>query len=557
MTSRGDTYQLGLLSETFDQIWADWHGAAATTRLWNRDISLWSSGDEGDWLDWLDAVATHREVVPGINSLVDEIRKEGITDVVLLGMGGSSLGPEVVAETFGKAEGFPSLHVLDSTVPDQVRRFRNKVDLKKTLVIVASKSGSTVESNVLLDYFIGQLEAEVGSVGSHVVVVTDPGSSLEQRAEDQGFRTFFHGVPQIGGRFSVLSCFGLLPAALAGVDLDAYLDRAQKMVDACRETDQNPGVQLGVAMGTAWSQGRDKLTLMVSPKLWDIGAWIEQLVAESTGKTGIGICSVHQEPSRSVDTYGNDRLFVYLRLTSGVDLDQDERVERLVAAGQPVVTLTLDDAYDLGAEFYRWEFATAVVGSLMRINPFNQPNVQASKDITAALLAKVEAGEGLVEPDPAGEVGSLVVTTSAGHRSAAEAIEQIFADLIPGDYFTLSAFCDRTEQAEETFRRIRKTVGEKKGVVTTLGYGPRFLHSTGQLHKGGTNRGVFVQITTVPDEDLPIPRKAITFGVLSRAQALGDFQALIEKGRRTIRIDLRDGLGLGLPELESFLLSAL
>ena len=557
MNSRGDTYKLGPLSESFDRLWADWHGAAATTRLWNRDTSLWSSGDEGDWLDWLDAVATHRDVVPEINALVEAICKEGLTDVVLLGMGGSSLGPEVVAETFGTVDGFPSLHVLDSTVPDQVRRFRNKVDLKKTLVIVASKSGSTVEPDVLLDYFIGEIEAEVGSGGSHVVAVTDPGSSLEQRAKDQGFRKVFHGVPQIGGRFSALSCFGLLPAALAGVDLTTYLDRAQKMVDACKEADQNPGVKLGVAMGTAWSEGRDKLTLMVSPGLWDIGAWIEQLVAESTGKTGIGICPVDQEPGRPEDTYGNDRLFVYLRLASGVDSDQDERVRRLVAAGQPVVTLTLDDAYDLGAEFYRWEFATAVVGSLMRINPFNQPNVQESKDITAALLAKVESGEGLVEPDPAGEVGGLVVTTSAGHRSAAEAIEQIFADLIPGDYFTISAFCDRTEQTDQTFRRIRKAVGEKKGVATTLGYGPRFLHSTGQLHKGGTNRGVFVQITTAPDEDLPIPGKAATFGVLSRAQALGDFQALIEKGRRTIRIDLRDGLGSGLPELESLLSSAL
>ena len=556
-SSRGDQYHLGDLSEAFDQNLRDWAGSDATARLWRKDSSLWTSEDEDQWLAWLEAVGTHRGEVDKIKALSDEVREDELTDVLLLGMGGSSLCPEVLSETFGKTEGYPTLHVLDSTVPDQVRRFREGLDLARTLVIVASKSGSTVEPNVLLDYFVAELANEVENPGRHVVAVTDPGSALDQRAKDQGFHAVFAGVPEIGGRFSALSCFGLLPAGLIGVDLVTYLDRAQTMVDACREDDENPGVLLGSALGAAWSAGRDKVTLIVSPGIWDIGAWIEQLVAESTGKTGIGMCPVDQEPELSSDEYQSDRIFVYLRMEDGADPDQDRRVANLASEGQPTITIRMNDAYDLGAEFFRWEFATAVVGSLMRINPFDQPNVQESKDITTSLLASYESEGALTEPKPVGEIGEVVVTAYTSHSTAESAIRELFESIRPGDYFTISAYCDRTPNTQDSFSRIRHQVARAKRVATTLGYGPRFLHSTGQLHKGGQNRGVYLLITVTPENDLAIPGKAATFGILSRAQALGDFQALVEKGRRVVRVDLRTGLDEGLSEVESAILATL
>ena len=556
-TGRGDTYLLGSSSERFQEILKEWASSDGTNRLWQKDKSLWTGNDEDRWLGWLDAIEVHRESIDAINTLVEDVREQGLTDVLLLGMGGSSLCPEVVSETFGEIEGFPRLHVLDSTVPDQVRRIHNSLDLSKTLVVVASKSGSTVEPNVLLDYFTNELKTAVELPGYHIVAVTDPGSALELRAKEGGFRAVLSGVPEIGGRFSALSNFGLLPAGLCGVDLCKYLDRAANVSSACHQADENPGVLLGAALGAALEGGRDKMTLIVSPKLWDIGAWVEQLVAESTGKMGVGLCPIDQEPVLHVDQYGDDRIFVYLRLESGADDKQDRLIQGLSEAGHPTVTLRLADVYDLGAEFFRWEFATAVVGSLMQINPFDQPNVQESKEITAALLAAYESEGKLIEPESAGTIGNLTVRSSQDGGSPEEVVAQVLASLGKGDYFAISAYCDRTEQTQETFQRLRRCITEKYGVATTLGYGPRFLHSTGQLHKGGANKGVFLQITAEPDRDLQIPGKVATFGILSRAQALGDYQALVERERRVLRLDLRTGLGKGLPEVARVITEAL
>ncbi len=557
-TGRGDRYELAGCDGDFQRILQEWKIANGTERIWSRDAALWSGSDEAKWLGWLDAIEAHRGGVSQITSCADEIRADGFTDCLLLGMGGSSLCPEVVSETFGHQPGSPRLHVLDSTVPDQVSRVRQSLDLQKTLLAVASKSGSTVEPNVLLDYFCDQVGQETDEVGRQVVAVTDPGSSLEDRATDEKYRAVFHGVPEIGGRFSALSNFGLLPAGLAGLDLTSYLDRAEALADACRTEDENPGLLLGAAMGAAQANGRDKLTLVVSPKLWDIGAWIEQLVAESTGKGGVGICPVDQEPDRNASGYGNDRLFAYIRLESEPDESQDRRITALSSEGHPTVVLNVLDEMHLGAEFYRWEFATAVIGALMEINPFDQPNVQESKDITTRLLAEYEQDGTFSEPDPVGKVGSLSVTSGEKEAtSGEEALTAFLSTLQTGDYFTLLSYTDRTEETQRIYQNIRETVGRSKGVATTLGYGPRFLHSTGQLHKGGPNTGVFLQVTTKPNEEVAIPGKSATFGVLSRAQAAGDYEALVERGRRILRVDMQEGLGTGLAELERALLDLL
>ncbi|HCK10929.1 MAG TPA: transaldolase [Candidatus Latescibacteria bacterium] len=556
-TSRGDVYRLASCVERFESTLRGWSDSNATDRLWGRDTSLWTGADEDRWLDWLTAVDRHRPEIDQIRSLAREVRDDGITDCLLLGMGGSSLCPEVVSETFGPQPQAARLHVLDSTLPDQVRRLRDSLDLAHTLVVVASKSGSTVEPNVLLDYFEAELSKVVDVPGRHIAAVTDPGSALEARAVEGNFRSVLAGVPQIGGRFSALSNFGILPAGLAGVDLNGYLDHAGDMTEACRGVSENPGVLLGAALGAAYYEGRDKVTLVVSPGLWEMGAWIEQLVAESTGKVGVGLCPVNQEPVLDVTSYGSDRVFTYIRLASEPEDAQDAFIDSLSRAGHPTITLSVEDVERLGAEFYRWEFAVAVAGSLMEINPFDQPNVQESKEITSALLAGFDADGALNEPAAVGDCGGLRVTTTVPGDSPERALAEILSSIRVGDYLALLAYCDRTDEAQATFQRIRKQIGTTRRVATTLGYGPRFLHSTGQLHKGGPNTGVFLQVTTSPDEDLAIPGKSATFGILSRAQALGDYQALSEKGRRVIRFDMREGLTAGLHALESLIMGSL
>jgi transaldolase / glucose-6-phosphate isomerase len=480
--------------------------------------------------------------------------------VLLLGMGGSSLGPEVVARVIGGAPGAPRLHVLDSTDPAQVKRFDEAVDLRSTLVLVASKSGSTLEPNVFLAYFFDRLTQVVGAAeaGRHVVAITDPGSQMQQVAERDRFRAMAFGEPTVGGRFSVLSAFGTVPAALIGVDVGRLLDEAAQMADACRNEDAaaNPGVALGVVIGEAAKAGRDKLTILASPGIAPLGAWLEQLVAESTGKNGTAVIPVDLEPRGEASTYGSDRLFVYLRLAADADAEQETFVEQLNRAGQPVVQIDVRDAYGLGQEFFRWEIATAVAGSVLGINPFDQPDVEASKIKTRALTDAFEQEGALPAEAPVVLDTEMAIFTDEANVRAlgpvatpAEAIAAHLRRVGAGDYVALLAYIDMTTDNFAALQEIRAVIRAQAATATCLGFGPRFLHSTGQAYKGGPDTGVFLQITCDDAQDVAVPGRAFTFGVVKAAQARGDFGVLEERGRRALRVHLGADVAAGLQAL--------
>ena len=481
--------------------------------LWDRDESLWTSSGESEWLGWLDVVGRQLEAADSFTALSTDVRAAGFTHAVVLGMGGSSLCPEVLGRTLGASPGFPELHVLDSTVPSQVASLEARVDLGRTLFVVASKSGSTAEPNAFEAYFFDR----VGDA-SQFVAVTDPGSSLEAMARDKGYRAVFYGEPAIGGRFSALSNFGMVPAAILGRDVRAFLESAAEMVAACGpdvDVADNPGVRLGLALGALALTGRDKLTLLASPELRSVGAWVEQLVAESTGKQGKGILPVDLEPEASAEAYGSDRVFVQLSL--------GEREPPAFTSGHPVIRIVLEDLSTLGQEFYRWEVATAVAGAVLELNPFDQPDVEASKVKTRALMARFrETGETPEAPEPA----------------SAEAVRALVDTLRPGDYFAISAYVDRNEENDRALQSLRERVLRDERVATTLGYGPRFLHSTGQLHKGGPNRGVFLQLLASDEPEIEIPGQGMTFDHLKVFQAHGDLEVLQERGRRCLAVRL-------------------
>jgi transaldolase/glucose-6-phosphate isomerase len=440
-------------------------------RVWARDVGVWTGADEDRWLGWLDEPARIRERVPGLEAFAQEVVEAGYQDVVLAGMGGSSLAPEVIRRTFGSE----TFHVLDTTHPNAIRALEGRLDLERTLFLVASKSGTTLETQCHLAYFWERS----GGRGDQFVAITDPGSDLESRARQRDFRGLWAGVPEIGGRYSALSVFGIVPAALMGIDLERFLFRADEMKEACRGEEGNPGLELGRALGQGWREGRDKV--LINPNPGGFGLWAEQLLAESTGKHGKGLIPVPGETGE-----GPDRQSAEVRVT---------------------------DPYELGQEFYRWEFATAVAGALMEINPFDQPNVQEAKDRTNAILASGE--EPRIEP-----VGSL---------------DELVARAQAGDYLCIQAFVSPTEEAERAIARVRERVRRETGIVTTAGFGPRYLHSTGQLHKGGPASGLFLQVVDDP-EDLAIPGKPFGFRRLIWAQAAGDFEALRERGRPVARI---------------------
>jgi transaldolase/glucose-6-phosphate isomerase len=488
-------------------------------------------------------------------------------------MGGSSLCPEVLKTTFGRILGFPELHVLDSTDPAQVRTFEKAVDLGSTLFIVSSKSGSTLEPNVFKQYFFERVERLVGfeEAGRRFIAITDPGSKMQQVAERDGFRRVFLGWPDIGGRYSALSDFGLVPAAVIGIDVAKFLERTEEMVSACMPSvpvDENPGVVLGTILGVAASRfGRDKLTLVASPGIRGLGAWLEQLVAESTGKDGRGIIPVDLEPIGKPEVYGNDRLFVYLRLQSAPDLSQDGAVAVLERAGQPVVRVAIDDAYDLGEEFFRWEIATAVAGSILGINPFNQPDVEASKIATRKLTASYEETGALPAEIPLFSGDGIQLFTDeknaaalrqavGGNQTLAAYLEAHLDRLRPGDYFGLLAYIEMNQAHERTLSEMRVAIRDGRRVATCLEFGPRFLHSTGQAYKGGPNTGVFLQVTCDDAVDLPVPGQRYTFGVVKAAQARGDFQVLVERERRALRAHLGADVRAGLHLLNAALLAA-
>ena len=541
-----------------------WTAADRTRRLWTSDGSLWTGQDEGRWLGWLTAPEMAAASIGELAAFASQVRADGITDVLLLGMGGSSLCPEVLAESFGPQPGSPRLHVLDSTDPAQVAAVERQVPLRSTLVIVASKSGTTLEPSLFSAYFFERLAAAVGAEQAprHFVAITDPGSALEAVARRDGYRRIFPGVPSIGGRYSALSPFGMVPAALLGLDLARWVEAAQAMAAACRQLEPaaNPGVALGLTLGTGAVQGLDKLTLIVSPRIADLGAWLEQLVAESTGKNGHAIVPVDREPLAAPAGYGADRLFVYLRLATLPDDEQDAAVEALVSAGRPVVRLDVADVYGLAAEFFRWQVATAVAGAVMGINPFDQPDVEASKTETRALTDEVERTGALRAETPVvAAPGLSLFTDEANARALAAAAEAGTPEawirahvgrLEAGDYLALLAYVHMTPAHEEVLTRIRTWVRDTHHVATCVGFGPRFLHSTGQAYKGGPNTGVFLQITCDDAADLAVPAARYTFGVVKAAQARGDFQVLLDRRRRALRVHLGADVGAGLARLE-------
>jgi transaldolase/glucose-6-phosphate isomerase len=542
----------------------DWQVGGKIGRLWARDASLWTGGDEHRWLGWLGIARNERSDVAELEAFAREIADEGFEAVLLIGMGGSSLAPEVVRMTFGRLDGFPDLHVLDSTVPAQVAAFDARLDLARTLVVVASKSGSTLEPNILKQHFHARMCEVVGRerAGRHFVAITDPGSQMQRVAERDGFRRVFFGVPEIGGRFSALSRFGLVPAALMGVDVARYLDSALMMVDACGPevpVTDNPGAMLGLALGAATTAGRDKLTIFTAPALWDLGAWLEQLVAESTGKRGHAIIPVDRERPRPPSAYRDDRVFVHVGLRGVVDEPMARTLDGLSHAGHPVVRIEVADAYGLAQELFRWEMATAVAGAVMGIHPFDQPDVEASKSATRALTSAFEESGVLPAESPVVRAGQLGVFSDAANLAAligageeasiASVMGRHIARLGAGDYFAVLAYVEMNEEHQRLLQDVRHLVGEATGVATCLGFGPRFLHSTGQAYKGGPDSGVFLQVTSADRVDLPVPGQRYSFGVVKAAQARGDFAVLAERGRRALRVHLGPDVAAGLREL--------
>jgi transaldolase / glucose-6-phosphate isomerase len=527
---------LGILQQKVDETVSRFDEEKVTQNIWERDPAVWTDdpntmSEIGQRLGWLTVVDTMRKETSRLSAFAEEIKSAGFTRAVLLGMGGSSLAAEVFYSCLGTAPGFLDLKVLDTTVPGSILEVQRQLDLEHTLFIVSSKSGGTIEVLTLYRYFRHIVEEAVGDrAGGHFIAITDPGTSLGKLASENGFRRVFLNPPDIGGRFSALSYFGLVPAALIGADLDRLLLRASQAVEASGAEVpalESPGLWLGVVMGLASLAGEDKLTLITSPQIRTFGLWLEQLLAESTGKEDKGIVPIDSEPIGEPEDYSKDRLFVYLRIDN--EGAYDGQVSALEKAGQKVITLRLHTPYDVGREIFRWEFATAGAGKILGINPFDQPNVQEAKDLTGKVLDRYR-NEGTL---PDGEKWDI------DDPGLPEALKAIVETVKPGDYVAFNAFVTPSPEAVEALQAMRAVVRHGFRVPTTLGFGPRFLHSTGQLHKGGADNGVFFQITCDDAEDIATPGEGYSFGVLKNAQALGDYEALAKRGRRIIRVHLR------------------
>jgi transaldolase/glucose-6-phosphate isomerase len=554
------------LAATVKSTIGEWQSGGKMKRLWDRDASLWTGTDESNWLGWLDIVEEQSAQKEQLQKFAKEVQTRGFEHILLLGMGGSSLCPEVLRMTFGHIPHFPVLHVLDSTDPAQVKAFEHQIDIAKTLFIVSSKSGSTLEPNIFKQYFFERTKQTLGGreAGGHFIAITDPGSKMQQVAEGDSFLHVFFGRPSIGGRYSALSNFGMIPAAAMGLDTRKFLSRAAEMVRACgpgAAVQENPGAALGIILGAAANAGRDKVTITTSPGISDLGAWLEQLLAESTGKIGKGIIPVDRERLGSPDVYGNDRLFVYLHLENDAHTDQDAKLDALEKAGQAVVRISMPDIYDLGAEFFRWEIATAVAGAIIGINAFNQPDVEASKLATRSLTSEYEKTGSLPSEKPFFEDSGIKLFSDEKNTGELErlatdkSVDGYFkahlSRIKAGDYFAVLAYIQMNAEHEQALEGIRHRVRDSKHVATCLGFGPRFLHSTGQAYKGGPNTGVFLQITCDDSVQLPVPGQKYTFGIVKAAQARGDFQVLAERGRRALRVHLAGDLKAGLARLQS------
>ena len=542
---------------------ADWTGNNKVDRFWQKDPSLWTRDGEENWMGWIDIVERQQRELSNLAELAADVETGGFKTVLLLGMGGSSLCPEVLAETFGQQPGFPALHIVDSTDPAQVKAVRGKLNLKETLVIVASKSGSTLEPNILKQYFFEQMKDAVGAdeAASHFIAITDPGSKMEQVAKGDGFRDIFYGDPTIGGRYSALSNFGVVAATVAGLDIGMVLDEAAKAVAAAKlALGDNPAVELGLILGTAANAGRDKITIFTSPEIYDLGAWMEQLIAESTGKLGKGITPVDREAIGGPEVYGNDRVFAYVKLATTADSSLDAGVAALEAAGHPVIHVEISDLYEIFGQFFSWEVATAVAGSVMGINPFNQPDVESAKIETRALTTAYEQTGKLREQTPvlvdkgiklyvSEDYAATTLKTEAEDGTLAGFLRVHLNQIHPGDYFATLAFLPMFPEHEAAIQGFRHKVRDAKRVATCLGFGPRFLHSTGQDYKGGPNTGVFLQITADDAFDVEIPGQEYSFGVVIAAQAAGDLAVLESRRRRAMRVHLGADVSAGLRTL--------
>ena len=510
-------------------------------RIWRKDVSLWKSDEEsaklvGNSLGWLTVADEMLGVVDELKAFADSIRSAGFRHVMVCGMGGSSLCPEVLARTFGPQEGFPELLVLDSTDPDVIAAFAERIDIGRCLFVIASKSGSTTEPNVFYKYWYDELSKGREHPGDNFIAITDPGSPLVDIASELKFRRTFLNQSDIGGRYSALSYFGMVPAALMGLDVRELLERAKHARSV-----ETTALPLGAVLGEFANAGRDKLTLVIDQSLASLGLWIEQLIAESTGKEDKGILPVNGEGLGGPEVYGSDRLFVSLSLGAVSEVTQT-KLNSLVSAGHPIVYRELNDRYDLGAEFLVWEFATAIAGWRIGINPFDQPNVQEAKDATKELLNSFERRGHL---DPRSEIAEDDLLTIYGaEQSPAKPVTEVLRahleTIMPGDYIAFLNFIEETPDIDDNFQKLRNILRDSTKCAVTIGYGPRFLHSTGQLHKGGPNTGVFFQIIANDKADYAVPSEPYTFSILKQAQALGDFRALTKRGRRVIGVDLGD-----------------
>jgi transaldolase/glucose-6-phosphate isomerase len=561
-----------LLQSAVEAAADEWQSRGNLRRLWQRDASLWTGADEAKWLGWLDIVAEQRTNVARLQRLAAELREANFTHAVLLGMGGSSLGAEVFANTFGAQTGWPKLLVVDSTNPADIKATEDAIDLARTLFIVSSKSGTTLEPNILKDYFFARVEDVLGKgkAGAQFIAITDPGSKLESAAKAEGFRHISFGKAEIGGRYSVLSDFGLVPAAVMGVDVERLLGSAAIDVRACGPDDavrENPGAMLGIVLGVLARETRDKLTIIASPGISDIGAWLEQLVAESTGKQGKGIIPLEGEPLAPPGLYGQDRLFAYLRLDEAPDERQDKAVARLEQAGRPVVRIAISQRYEIGGEFFRWEMATAIAGAILGINPFDQPDVEASKVKTRELMDAYERNGSLPPETPfceddgivlfADEANAAALKQAGDNMTLAGVLRAHLARVREKDYCALLVYVARNDAHHAQLQSMRTAIRDAKRVATCVGFGPRFLHSTGQDYKGGPNSGVFLQITSEHAVDLQVPGRKYSFGAVVAAQARGDLAVLNERGRRALRVHLSADVKLGLERLDHAIRDAL
>lgn len=571
---------LGHATADYEAVLARADAEAWATRLFDRDSSLWTTDERvaaaiDERLGWLDAPAHFTEQIPALEGFGDGISEAGFTTAVVAGMGGSSLAPDVLHRTFGTQDGYLGLRILDSTDPANIAAVFDDLDPLQTLTIVASKSGTTTEPNAFLAEAWARTHAALDKVGHHVfqtpgagvVAITDPGKSLEAIAHHDEFRSVFLNPPDIGGRYSALTYVGLVPASLIGLDLDALLASAAAMLGACREPHPaaNPGVSLGIALGVLARAGHDKLTFLTDDEVEAFGAWAEQLIAESTGKRGVGIVPVDLEPLGALASYGQDRAFVRIALAGAPDTaGRDALAAALEADGHPIIRITLADPIDLGAEFVRWEVATAIAGVVLGIDPFDQPNVEEAKQLARDVLARAERGEPLtVATEPLATTdGVQLYGDTAMHLTTPDGdltgeLARHLARAKPMAYLALQAFIAPTPARDEAFARIRALLRDRTGRATTAGYGPRFLHSTGQLHKGGAPIGWFLQLTSDHPDDRPIPGWAYTFGQLIDAQAAGDFAAIESHDLPIVRVHLGADVDAGLATLERALAAAL